>query len=159
MGFQYGEFDEGFEWAGMFEDNMKALLKENWEVTIPGITQAEIEVHKGYVAPEQYHKPQVQIGHFSAVQTPIAGKELEGDVDMTVLLSVKASQDTVEDMEAAKTSRDLMKLEVERILDKCDLPSDWIHTFIVRYSNRDLPNEEPPIAQEELVIRVKYVTP
>ena len=143
------------------EDQLKTFLHEKWSLTDEGYKKdVDVEFHRGYLEEEQIpsDKKEVQVGHSSGSQELLhAGVELKGEATLTVLVSVRAAQDTIADVEAAKDSKVKIWDEIERILLKeTPLPSGWEYSWVSSYENRDVPGPTPLIS-ELLYVKVVYV--
>jgi len=141
------------------ESELKTLLETEWSLT-NDYAKENIRFHRGYVDPKIIRKPQIIIGHVRANQSllpEISISQLEGDYRASITVYVWCKDRAIESQESAKDGKWTMMEEIQRILAKETLPSEWQWAYVEAHENRDEPLLEPPLMGEHLIVFIKYV--
>jgi len=140
-----------------FEDELRSFVREKWALT-GELQRKKLLFTTGILSPEEILQKTLEFHDAGGSQTLLSAQtgSVEGNSYVTVLIRVKASSESRKSMEKAKASKHQMRIEVDRILRKETLPSEWEFAVVERWTNRDSRVFSPPLFQDEVRVWIKY---
>jgi len=140
-----------------FEDELRTLVRDKWSLT-GNLARKKLLFTTSILSPEEIVKKTLEFHLMGGSQRPLSAQvgSAEGDARVGVLIRVKAKSESRKAIEEAKKSKADMRIELDRIVRKETLPTDWEFALLERWDNRDSRVFTPPLIQDEVIVRIKY---
>jgi len=140
-----------------FEDELRTLVRDRWSLT-GDLARKKLLFTTSILSPEEIVKKTLEFHGIGGSQRLLSAQvgSAEGDAGVGVFIRVKAKSQSQKAIEEAKKFKANMRIELDRIVRKEELPTGWEFALVERWVNRDSRVFTPPLIQDEVTVRIKY---